>query len=217
MRVAVITACHVPYPHPYLDKCIQSVKDQTYTDIHHIIVNDGAPPYSIPGIDVINLTKNHNDFGDSLRAMGAASAIGQGYDAIAWLDYDNWYEPNHIELLVNGLISRGASIACSARWLYTVSEEKMGQCYEVDGVNFVDANCYLIGRESFRLAWKWLTIPAHNHYRDDRYIWTEVKRMVAEEGTIAVYSHVPTLCYRTNYTIHYKMFGLTPPLNSKDV
>jgi GT2 family glycosyltransferase len=163
MKVAVITVAHLPVPVPYLDKCINSVRAQTYPDIHHIVVNDGAEPYTIPGVEVINLPTCHNDFGDTPRAIGAASAIGQGYDAIAWLDYDNWYEPNHIQSLVECLTECGASIACSSRWLSTMEEEKIGQCYEVDGINFVDANCYLIGKQSFKLAWKWLDIPGNNH------------------------------------------------------
>lgn len=208
MRVAVITAAHLPYPNPYLDKCIQSVKDQTHTDIHHIIVNDGAPPYFIPGVEVINLPTCHNNFGDTPRAIGAASAIGREFDAIAWLDYDNWYEPNHIQSLIDCLKIGEASIATSARTLYTMEGVKLGPCYEVDGINFVDGNCYLVSKESFRLTWMWLNINPKDHCVDDRIIWDEVKRMIKDEGTVVVFSALSTVCYRTNYAEHYKHFGL---------
>src|SRR3990172_6396080 len=97
MRVAVIT----PYykaREDWLTRCHESVRAQTHPATH-ILVADGTPESYVDGWEAqhIVLMKNHGDFGDTPRAVGSVSAIGQGFDAIAYLDADNWYAPEHIE------------------------------------------------------------------------------------------------------------------------
>jgi glycosyltransferase involved in cell wall biosynthesis len=214
MKVAIITAAYKE-PEDYLAECIDSVRNQTYPNILHIVVNDGADPYTIEGTQVINLPHNFGDMGDTPRAIGAVAAIGQGADAICWLDYDNWYEPTHIESLVRLMEDMQADIACSTRNLYSMDGYLLGPCYEINGIDFVDCNCYLVGRGAFHLTWKWTEIPAGKHHIDDRFVWTEIRRMIKEDHMRVVYSGQPTVGYRSNYRNHYFHYGFQPPPTAK--
>lgn len=91
MKVAVIT----PYYKESLDilqKCHESVKKQNHPSLH-VMVADGFPVDDISQWDCnhIILPLGHNDIGSTPRLLGSYHAIGLGYDAIAFLDADNWY------------------------------------------------------------------------------------------------------------------------------
>ena len=91
MKVAVITPYH-KVPTDWLVQCLESVRSQTYTSTH-ILVADGIPQDVVDtyGVQHLVLPRCHGDYGDTPRAIGSISAIGQGFDAIAWLDADNWF------------------------------------------------------------------------------------------------------------------------------
>ncbi len=96
-RVAVIT----PYcrePSNVLQNCHESVCRQTFP-CTHLMVADGLPCAEIAHWEVEHLTLPgpHHDVGNTARGLGALSAMNRGYDAIAFLDADNWYYPDHIE------------------------------------------------------------------------------------------------------------------------
>jgi hypothetical protein len=101
MRVAVVT----PYfrePLDWLRQCHASVRAQTHA-CTHVMVADGHPQSEVagwPGLRHIALPTSHGDYGDTPRAIGSIEAIGAGFDAIAYLDADNAYAPDHIESLV---------------------------------------------------------------------------------------------------------------------
>src|SRR5579885_1482033 len=213
MKVAVITAAYRS-PEDFLAQCVDSVRNQTHSDILHIIVNDGATPYKIDGAQVINLPHRFNDMGDTPRAIGAVAAIGQGAEAICWLDYDNWFEPNHIESLVS-LLENGIDVACSTRTLYSMDGYPLGPCYEIDGKNFVDCNCLLLGNKAFYIAWMWTMIPAGKHHIDDRFLWAEIQRIASQNRIEVAYTNQATVGYRTNYANHYLHFGFQPPPTAK--
>ncbi|MFP6688355.1 MAG: glycosyltransferase [Alphaproteobacteria bacterium] len=163
MKVAVIT----PYfeaGEDWLKKCHESVLAQT----HHctqFFVADGAPQDVISDFDAqhIVLGANHGDYGNPPRAIGSVSAIGQGFDAIAWLDADNWYEPNHIESLVGLHRKQGAAICTSSRMIYGSNGAPLGLCPNVDGKKFFDTNCYLLTRAAYELISVWYEMEPRLH------------------------------------------------------
>ena len=60
----------------------------------HIVVNDGGEPPEIADnarTQLIHLPTAHRDVGNAARAIGSVTAICQGFDALAYLDADNWY------------------------------------------------------------------------------------------------------------------------------
>src|SRR6478752_6087165 len=96
MKIAIITA-YYNEPFEMLQRCHNSVKTQI-GDVTHFMISDGKPHPDVDFWDGVVHIKlpNHNDYGDTPRGVGAALAAAEGYDAICFLDADNWYEPDHI-------------------------------------------------------------------------------------------------------------------------
>ena len=91
----------------YLRQAIESVQHQTYSRIQHLVVVDGEHPKAIPilqdypHLDVIKLPYATGvDRFNGHRIYGASIYLARG-DYICFLDEDNWFDPNHIESLVN--------------------------------------------------------------------------------------------------------------------
>ena len=212
MKIAVIT----PYyntPNDWLTTCHESVSAQTHP-CTHIFVADGAPQEIVSTFDAQHIISeaNHGDYGDTPRAMGSASAAGQGFDAIAWLDADNWYEPGHIEGLVKLQQEHGAAICTSARMLYALDGSPLGPCHHVDGKKFVDTNCYLLTRAAYHLFSVWCRIEPPLHAIGDTVLWDAVKR----SGLSHHHSSAATLAYRTSFRYHYLLFGKNVPEGARD-
>src|ERR1700722_9337974 len=96
MSIAVIT----PFfrtPSGWFQQCLDSVARQT-TACTHVVVCDGSPlPSDVKmtdAVQIVTLPKPHGDFGNAARAIGSVSAVCRGFDAIAYLDSDNWFEPH---------------------------------------------------------------------------------------------------------------------------
>lgn len=102
--------------HPNLKKCIQSVQAQTYGKVKHLVVVDG-PEWnkrfdavvnslgSSRGVEIIRLPyPTGRDFWVGHRIYGAMPSIAMT-DYVCWLDEDNWYEPQHVESLINSVQS----------------------------------------------------------------------------------------------------------------
>jgi len=140
-------------------KAIESVKNQTYDNIQHLVVTDG--PYGAakiilddyPEVDKIKLPySTGKDQYNGHRIYGAMTYIARG-DFLCFLDEDNWYEPNHIEELVK-VIEKGN------KWAYTLRKivsqegeyicnddcESLGKWTSVINDQFIDVNCYMIPR-----------------------------------------------------------------------
>lgn len=103
MRCVIIT----PYyrePREWLQRCLDSVRNQTIaTD--HILVADGHAQDWIDGTGVrhLRLDRPHADCGNTPRAIGAMVGVAEHYDGIGFLDADNWLEPDHIESCLDTL------------------------------------------------------------------------------------------------------------------
>lgn len=111
--------------HDYLlDRCLPSVAAQTYPNVEHIIVSDGPDDVLhrrliearrlVDGYGHLRYLElaEHDDaarWGHHARLAGIAAARGE---YIAYLDDDNAWRPNHLELLVGALENEpGASFA----------------------------------------------------------------------------------------------------------
>ena len=158
MRVAVIT----PYfreSEDWLGQCHESVRAQSHP-CTQIFVADGRPSRFVNELDAqhIVLRRGNGDFGDTPRALGALSAAGQGFDAVAFLDADNWFKPTHIESLVQLAEETGAAICTSSRAIYDPGGILLGPCPLNDGESHVDTNCYLMTRRAFAVILEWALI-----------------------------------------------------------
>jgi hypothetical protein len=67
------------------------------------LIADGLPYQDISDWDVEHqiLPKDHQDYGNTLRGIGALSAINMGYGPILFLDADTWYAEDHAEQAIS--------------------------------------------------------------------------------------------------------------------
>ncbi len=111
---------------PYLHDCLKSIQDQSYPHVEHMVVIDGLEHAkkadSIIGnygksrpIRTIRLPYNTgaNRF-HAHRIYGAIPYLCDG-DFVAYLDEDNWFDPDHIESLINLIENRELLWAYSLR------------------------------------------------------------------------------------------------------
>ena len=103
---------------PYLDRCVQSVVNQTYPNLEIILVDDGSPDQcpvmcdtwakKDPRIRVIH--KKNGGLSDA-RNAGMAAASGE---YISFVDSDDWIAPEMLERLVKALERDDSDIAACA-------------------------------------------------------------------------------------------------------
>ena len=95
---------------PSVIQAIQSVKNQTYDKVTHFIVFDGPEQFSDKIYDHIRpkdfaLVLPENTGANNFNGHRIYAAVSYliNTDYVAFLDEDNWYEPNHIESLVTAV------------------------------------------------------------------------------------------------------------------
>jgi glycosyltransferase involved in cell wall biosynthesis len=214
MRIAVVT----PYfkePIEKIRRCHQSVLNQTHRDVTHIMVADGFPQ---PEIDAwercqhIALPVGHNDSGDTPRMVGCSSAAAQRYQGIVLLDADNWFDPGHIEKLIQVQEqSQAVVVTCSRKLCRPDTGEVLATCWESDGVKFCDTNCYLVTDAAFHLLAAW-GLRDNQTARQignigDRLFW----QAVVNSRVRRAHSDTLTVNYETTWASHYRTLGLPIP------
>lgn len=101
---------------PYIRKCIDSILAQTYTKLEIILVDDGSPDccpvicdeYSVMDSRVKVIHKENGGLSDA-RNAGLSEAKGEW---IAFVDSDDWIEPDMYEKLLANAYEYSAEISC---------------------------------------------------------------------------------------------------------
>lgn len=105
----------------YLPRCLDSIINQTYKDLEIILVDDGSPDKCGDICDKYAEMDNrikviHKKNGGLSSARNTGLEIASG-DYIAFVDSDDWIEPNAYELLLDAIESMDADIAIIGyRW-----------------------------------------------------------------------------------------------------
>ena len=91
----------------YLDRCVQSIVDQTYRNLEIILVDDGSPDSCPDMCDAwiakdyrIRVIHQENQGLGAARNSGIESSTGE---LIGFVDSDDWLEPTMYEALFNSL------------------------------------------------------------------------------------------------------------------
>lgn len=214
MRIAVITPVYRT-PKEWLEQCLRSVTQQTYPCVH-FVVSDGDPAVELSsnsGLQFIRLPSPHEDCGNAARAIGSISAMVRGFDALAYLDADNWFEPDHVEQLLQLHQRTGAAVCTCARNLVDLDGNLLGRCPEVDGERFVDTSCLFLTHAAFGMVSVWYRMPRTVAAACDRVMWQAIK----DEKLTRAHLAFPTLQFRTSYGVHYRYFGKDVPTGAKYV
>lgn len=112
----------------YLEECIESLKNQTYKNLEIILINDGSTDNSEQICRKEEKQDNRIVFINKKNG-GAASAKNEGLkvakgDYIAFVDSDDFIEPDMIEYMVNTIKKYNADIIqCSFTNLYKNTEK----------------------------------------------------------------------------------------------
>lgn len=99
----------------YLDKCVQSIVSQTYSNLEIILVDDGSPDRCGEMCEAwakkdTRIKVIHKENGGLSDARNAGLEIAKG-DYIAFVDSDDWVHPSFIQLLYQGIKETGAGLA----------------------------------------------------------------------------------------------------------
>ena len=167
MRVMVITPTTGK---DTLEQAILSVERQT-VETEHLIVLDGNGMATKPGETklrkVIQLPENVGGNGWYGHRVYAAMPLIVNADYILFLDEDNWFEPNHVETMINKIKSKDLMWSYSLRRICNEAGKYIGDddceslgrypAFYDHTLNFVDTNCYCFKRE-------YLVTVAHAFY-----------------------------------------------------
>jgi hypothetical protein len=208
MRVAVIT----PYYREDLGtlrKCHDSVLQQTYPCTHYFVA-DGHPQHELSSWNVqhIVLPHSHGDVGNTPRGIGGISALNGGFDAIAYLDADNFYSPDHIESLVACCRQNDCHVAFSGRQIVLSTGElcDFEDIEEVEGKH-VDTSCFFITARAAFLLPVWAMMDRKASPLGDRLMLS----VIMTRGVSHAWTGRKTLYYVSHYREHFEAMGKPPP------
>ena len=213
MKVAIVT----PYyreTDDVLRACLESVRDQTHAPCQHFLVADGFPN---PLVDEyatthIRLPHAHGDNGNLGRCLGAFAAISEGFDAIAFLDADNWFRADHIAHMVALQARTGVAVCTSGRSIHRLDGSLLlAHDSESDGAQFTDTSCLVIFRPAFDLMALWGSMPREAGPICDRIMWDAIRL----RGITRAHDPEPSVGFRSQYAFHYAKAGEAIPANAK--
>ncbi len=176
----------------------------------HILVSDGFAQDWLDGASVnhLRLGQCHADFGNTPRGLGALLAIAQHYDAIGFLDADNWFDEDHIEACVEAAARIPDADAVIARRRFVRYD---GSVMNVpDEPDHVDTSCFWLCEGSLHLAHFWL-MPVELAPICDRVFYAMIKaRNLKLEHVLK-----PTVNFTCQYAALYRALGEAPPPGAK--
>lgn len=114
----------------YLDKCLDSLVNQTYKNLEIIVINDGSTDnsgticqeYARKDNRIVYIEKENGGQSEA-RNMGLDRMTGS---YVTFVDSDDWVEPNYVEVLYKKLLEYCADIAVGNYYSY---DEKEGVFY----------------------------------------------------------------------------------------
>jgi len=212
MKICVVT----PYfetDQSWIRQGHASVRGQT-VPAHHILVCDGSAPAQIEAFQGthILLQRNYKDYGNTPRLIGCYQAIALGADAIALLDGDNWYQPDHLENLLRFARDNQLDACSSGRNLHRLDGSFMARCPTVNGRPYIDTSCLLVMRSAFQHMIAWILLSQDLAAVTDQHVWNHMKTMGARLGFLDRAS----VSYRTRHASHFRLIGETPPAGAID-
>lgn len=122
----------------YLQRAVESVLNQTFTDWECIIVNDcSTQPYGDfqdPRITFVNLPVNMRKLHNSPCAQGLTRnegiKIAKG-EYLAFLDDDDWWEPNKLELQLQEMKKYNIDFCSTNAWIHNKDSKHVYFTYHI--------------------------------------------------------------------------------------
>lgn len=207
MKVAVVTPS---IGSKHLEKCVESVNKQSYTDIVHYIFADGMQYF-----DAIQKVTDKDEY-TKTKLIALEENVGKGWyghrvyaacsflvnaDVIVYLDEDNWIDRTHIETLMNTIKES------NAQWVYSLRN-----IYEEDGTYICQDNCESLG--------KWATFFDDKVFHIDTSCFAVRKDIAVQIGHAwygqwgadrqffhTLKKHFPNFVCTNQHTVNYRLGG----------
>jgi hypothetical protein len=139
-------------------------------------------------------------------------AVGLNFDAIMFLDADNWYHRTHVDRMIGKFIETNASIiTCNREFRHFKDATFLAECGTSDGNIFSDTNCTMYTRSAFGLIPTMALMDKRFHPIGDRVLWYRIKKI----GLSRAHSNVATVAYLAGYAALYRDLGLVAPPGTK--
>jgi glycosyltransferase involved in cell wall biosynthesis len=199
-----------------LERCIGSVKAQTLA-CDHLMVADGFPVDWIDGAGVrhLRLDRAHGDYGNFARGVGALAASIERYDAVAFLDADNWFDPDHMALCWQAAAAApGGADLVFARRRFRRPDGSVIPGMVKDEYPFrdhVDTNCFFVLEGAYHMLHRWSSMPPEMSIIGD-YLFLH---MCLNEKLRFVSVIKRTVNYQCMFQNVYEMLGEAPPPGCK--
>ena len=121
MKVSVIVAAY--NIEDYIERCINSVINQSFSDIEIIVVNDGSSDGTLEKLNIlkefdsrIKIINKENE--GVIEARKTGLKLSQG-DYVLFIDGDDWIDLNTIKLLKKIVLEGDYDIVCyNGKWVY---------------------------------------------------------------------------------------------------
>lgn len=210
-RVAVITPYCSESPE-LLRRCHDSVLAQDYA-CTHVLVADGPGLSALASWECrhIVLGVGHADNGNTPRSIGALAAMNEGFDAVAFLDADNWYSPDHISSAIAQQAATDAAVVFSGRHIVFPDGQRLTLQPEEDRLHrLADTSCMVVFAPAFSSLALWAQMPRQLAPQCDRVMFSHL--MATQHCT---WTNRPTLFFETWYAGHFLAAGLLPPATAK--
>ena len=197
-----------------LERCLASVRGQSVA-VDHIVIADGFPQPWIDDEPVrhIKLDRPHGDYGNTPRGIGALLAIAEDYDAIGFIDADNWLEPEHAaRCLEFGYDSGGPLvdfIVCQRK--FRRPDETVLEVADEPIATHVDTNCFFFLPGSFHALQRFAMIPNKMSAIGDRIFYSMLMAQKLRSRVLPM----KTVNYHCLWKPLYETAGETPPEGAK--
>ena len=148
----------------YLKKCVDSILNQSYTDIEVILVDDGSPDdcgkicdeYTEKDKRVKVIHKENGGLSDA-RNIGLENASG---DYILFIDSDDWIHEDMVDILYRNLKANDTDMSmCMFKYVFEESEEEVfDECHCTEQVEVLSSEdilrrYYSEDRVPYVVAW----------------------------------------------------------------
>ncbi len=125
----------------YLDRCINSIINQTYTNIEIIVVDDGSTDGSFEKINKFKevderviVIKKENGGVSSARNEGLKIASGE---YIGFVDADDYIHPLMFEKLMNAMINNDVELSCCLAESFSIRPNAEYNCDKQDDIDLL--------------------------------------------------------------------------------
>lgn len=210
MKVAIVTPT---IGSEYLNKCIESVQNQTYQNLTHYIFLDGQEHFE-------NIHSAIQKKGDkkAIRTVELKENVGKGWcghrvyaacsflvnaDVILYLDQDNWFDEEHVEKMIH-------KIESGYDWVYSFRK-----IVDKDGTFLYEDNCESLGEwpiffnnQAFHMDTNCFALKRDVAVRVGHAWYDSARPMQADRQFFQVLkTHFKRFTGTKSYTVNYRLGG----------